>query len=59
MLACRCGKKEVVELLINNGADVNQKANPYNRGLVTPLSFAISQGRQDIVNILLTYEASL
>jgi ankyrin repeat protein len=53
--------KDVIEFLIDMGADINKKATsaytPYN--LVTPLAFAIEQGKSEIVALLIECGANL
>ena len=44
----RSGRKEVVELLIANGADVNAK----NRNGDTPLDYAITFKRTELADLL-------
>jgi len=48
--AVRCGHKEVAQLLIAKGADVNAKDT---RGR-TPIDLAINQGRKEIAKLLLS-----
>lgn len=50
----------IIEILLNAGADVNQKAKLYPSDKIqTPLAFAISQNRQDIVEFLIIRGATL
>jgi len=47
--AAHCGRKDVVELLLNNGADVNAKSNDG----WSALTYAARNGRKDVVELLL------
>jgi len=49
----RSGRKEVVELLIANGADVNAK----NRNGDTPLDYAITFKRTELADLFRKYGA--
>ncbi|MDA7653456.1 ankyrin repeat domain-containing protein [bacterium] len=55
--AANVGNKEIVELLIANGADVNAKDD--NLTLWTPLHKAASRGHNAIVEILLSRSANV
>ena len=48
-MAVAYGSKEIVELLIFNGVDVNAK----NDGGSTPLNIATAQGHKEIVELLI------
>jgi HEAT repeat protein len=50
------GRKELVELLLAKGADVNARTNPMGS---TPLHFAASDGRKDLVELLLAHGADV
>ena len=58
--AMMTGKKDTVELLLNNGADINQQANPYNRGFKTSLAIALEDPniswKNDVIDVLLKHE---
>ena len=55
------GNKEVVKILLDAGANLNQQANPYpnipTNKQQTPLSLAINQGKNHIVELLLEHGA--
>ena len=54
------GYKEAVKMLLDAGADINQKASQCpSAGIKTPLSWAIDQGKADIVELLIERGASL
>jgi ankyrin repeat protein len=60
------GSNRTVEILLNAGADINKKANPYPNqpplcpnGPQTPLSFAINKGQVQIAELLKQYGATL
>lgn len=60
------GSKGAVEILLNAGADINKKANPFPNqpplcpnGPQTPLSFAINKGQVQIAELLKQYGATL
>ncbi|KAF7591831.1 Ankyrin repeat domain-containing protein 44 [Aspergillus hancockii] len=55
MLAAACGHKDMTELLVNHGADVN---NEIPEGY-TPLLAAVAQGHTEIVEYLLANGASV
>ena len=55
--ACNHGHKEVVDLLLSKGANVNDRGGPMCDG-VTPLLDAASNGCLDIISILLDRGAS-
>lgn len=58
--AIESGKASAVRVLLDAKADVNQKANPISHlGSFTPLSWAIYKGMDDIVALLLEYDANL
>lgn len=48
-LACECGRREIVKLLLDAGAD--GRAHPVTR--YSPLYIAASKGRRDIVDLIL------
>ena len=54
--AARDGYKEIVELLIAKGADVNAKDND---GGTTPLHHAASYGRNEVVELLIAKGADV
>ncbi len=56
MKACWDGKKEIVDVLIAAGADVNAKAPGWGE---TPLGQAVSRGRQEIARTLVAKGAKL
>lgn len=54
------GNKDMVELLIVNGADVNAKTSPnWSTPDWTPLHFAASSGKKDIAELLLAKGANV
>ena len=55
MEAAESGHKEIVELLLENGADLNIN---YNYG-VTALKVAVRNGHREVVALLLEREADL
>ena len=46
------GHKEIAELLISEGADVNAKAQESALGLTTPLDWAITRNHTEIADLL-------
>ncbi len=54
--ALNAGNKEVIEVLLDNGAYLDQTTNMY-RG--TPLAVAINCGHADIVELLIAHDAKL
>ena len=64
--AIDCGCKQAVKMLLDAGANINQKANPYPNqpplcpnGPLTPLSFAINKGFVEIAELLRERGAAL
>ena len=49
-LAAHFDLRDIVKLLLEKGADLNSKDNPYNR---TPLSWAAEEGHETVVKLLL------
>lgn len=56
-LAARGGHKEIVELLLSKGANVNEKVD--NSGGVTALHYAAQEGHKEIVELLLSKGADV
>lgn len=55
MLACKAGRIDIVQLLLDHGADINAtNANGDNA-----LAIARESGNTDIVNLLETYQQAL
>lgn len=52
----KSGDANIVELLINNGADVNHQSKP---ALITPLMIAAQSGWENVVNVLLRKNADV
>lgn len=52
----KSGDAHIVELLINNGADVNHQSKP---ALITPLMIAAQSGWENVVNVLLRKNADV
>ena len=54
IISTRCGQKEIVELLIVKGADVNAKGTVRTKvGGVTPLHIAADKGHKEIAELLI------
>lgn len=54
-LACEGGHKDIVQLLIDNGVNVNLE-NLYN---ASPLNIACENGREDVVQLLIDHGANI
>ena len=57
-LAIKENKKAAIKILLDAGADINTRAPDHNIEH-TPLSYALSSGKSDIVEILVSYGANL
>ena len=58
--AIDCSNKDVVQMLLNAGADINQKSRSnFNDSVGSPLALAIAKNKNDIVELLLEHGASL
>jgi ankyrin repeat protein len=54
MMACQCGKSEMVKLLIEKGADVNEKGRFYENGpFFTALEYAVFNGNFDMAKMII------
>ncbi|MFC1841482.1 ankyrin repeat domain-containing protein [Candidatus Dependentiae bacterium] len=52
-LACKKGSKEIVELLLKNGAEINNVYGRYGRYKMEPLSWACDSGNLELVTFLI------
>ena len=53
------GHKEIVELLIKEGADMHAKVNSGLEGGMTPLHWAAREGRKEVVELLISKGADV
>ena len=51
-LACRRGQAETVELLVENGADVNRRGRKFGGQPASPLEMAIASGEERVIGFL-------
>lgn len=59
LVACFNGHTEVVEYLIESGADVNKRWDSHGFVEWSPIHFASTHGHRDVVQLLLSYGAAV